>query len=234
MQCLRGISAIARNSRWKPEWWRCPTHVERSPELMKRGDRVGERGAHVDIDVQEEDLAHLAHLLTWTTMATWRSSPCRPMRRRSGALTRCSSRSGSVRVAIACRSPELLALVTSNTADVLGAEAQGTARGAERGRRPARAREGIVPASGRRAGARQAHGARRRGGGARAVSRRRATAGSRCAAARRWMRTDSRRLPRIRMSWPARRTRRLARRPSSSMRRQQTTYCSADTTLRQR
>ena len=121
LQCLEDLLACEEFA-VKPEWL-YPTHIERSPELMKRAISLAKRGAHVDIDVQEEDLAH------WLTFYVDHNGDLEKLTVSSDA-----SKKGPDTLFEQIRKcarghrlplPELLALVTSNTADVLALKRKG-------------------------------------------------------------------------------------------------------------
>lgn len=97
--------------------WLYPTHVERGPELMKAAIALVRRGAFVDIDVQEEDLAK------WLTFYVDHDGDLAKLTISSDA-----SKKGPHTLYKQIRNcarghrlplPQLLALVTRNTAEVL-------------------------------------------------------------------------------------------------------------------
>lgn len=108
-----------------------PTHMERSPALMRDGIRLTKLGAHIDIDVQAEDLAK------WLAFYTDHGGDLTKLTVSSDAskmgpdtffdqLRKCVR---GHRLPLA----KLLALVTSNTAEVLGLSDTGRLETGRRG-----------------------------------------------------------------------------------------------------
>lgn len=103
--------------------WLYPTHVERSPALMREAITLAKRGAHVDIDVQEGELAK------WVSFYVENGGDLRKLTVSSDA-----SKKGPDSLFAQLRNcarghrlplAKLLSLVTANTADVLGLERKG-------------------------------------------------------------------------------------------------------------
>jgi beta-aspartyl-dipeptidase (metallo-type) len=103
--------------------WLYPTHVERTAALMRDAISLTKQGCHVDIDVQEEDLAK------WVTFYVDNGGDLTKLTVSSDA-----SQKGpdtlfqQIRKCARGRRlplPDLLALVTRNTATVLGLEKKG-------------------------------------------------------------------------------------------------------------
>jgi len=103
--------------------WLYPTHVERSPQLMREAIALTKQGAHVDIDVQEEDLAK------WLSFYVDHDGDLTKLTVSSDA-----SKKGPDTLFEQVRNcargrrlplPDLLALVTRNTADVLALRHKG-------------------------------------------------------------------------------------------------------------
>src|SRR5688572_3099554 len=103
--------------------WLYPTHVERSAALMRDAISLTKQGCHVDIDVQEEDL------VKWVTFYVDNGGDLAKLTVSSDA-----SQKGpdtlfqQIRKCARGRRlplPDLLALVTRNTATVLGLEKKG-------------------------------------------------------------------------------------------------------------
>jgi beta-aspartyl-dipeptidase (metallo-type) len=103
--------------------WLYPTHVERSDALMRDAIALTKRGCHVDIDVQEEDLAR------WLTFYVEHGGDLAKLTVSSDA-----SKKGPSTLFEQLRNcarghrlplPELLGLVTCNTADVLALDQKG-------------------------------------------------------------------------------------------------------------
>ena len=121
MKCL--VELIDREEFEIDPCWLYPTHVERSEALMRDAIGLTKRGCHVDIDVQEEDLAR------WLAYYVDHGGDL-------GKLTVSSdaSKKGPQTLFEQIRNcarghrlplPQLLALVTRNTADVLKLDRNG-------------------------------------------------------------------------------------------------------------
>jgi beta-aspartyl-dipeptidase (metallo-type) len=121
MQCLEELIACDQYE-IKPEWL-YPTHIGRSTALMRKAIALAKAGAHVDIDVQEEDLAK------WVTFYVDHHGDLEKLTVSSDA-----SAKGPDTIFEQIRNcarghrlplPHLLALVTRNTAEVLKLEKKG-------------------------------------------------------------------------------------------------------------
>ena len=121
MQCLKDL--IECDQFEIDPCWLYPTHVERSEALMRDAIALTKKGCHVDIDVQEEDLAR------WLAFYVEHGGDLAKLTVSSDA-----SKKGPGTLFEQIRNcarghrlplPELLALVTSNTADVLALEQKG-------------------------------------------------------------------------------------------------------------
>jgi beta-aspartyl-dipeptidase (metallo-type) len=97
--------------------WLYPTHVERSETLMRAAITLTKRGCHVDIDVQEENLARwLAFYVDHGGDLTKLTVSSDASKKGPGTLfDQIRNCARGHRLSL----PELLALVTRNTADVL-------------------------------------------------------------------------------------------------------------------
>lgn len=103
--------------------WLYPTHIERSPALMREAITLAKRGSHVDIDVQEGDLSK------WIAFYIEHGGDLKKLTVSSDAskmgpdtlfeqIRNCAR---GHRLPLA----KLIALVTSNTAEILGLERKG-------------------------------------------------------------------------------------------------------------
>jgi beta-aspartyl-dipeptidase (metallo-type) len=109
----------------KPEWL-YPTHITRSPELMMAAIELAKTGAYVDIDVVDEDLSKWLRFytdhggdtgkLTVSSDAS-KTSPCNLLEQ----IRHCTTTGGF-------SLPELIKLVTKNTAEVLKLRTKGVIR----------------------------------------------------------------------------------------------------------
>lgn len=103
--------------------WLYPTHVERSEALMRDAIALTKRGCHVDIDVQEEDLArwlafYVDHGGDLTKLTVSSDASKKGPSTLFEEIRNCAR---GHRLPLA----ELLALVTRNTADVLALDQKG-------------------------------------------------------------------------------------------------------------
>jgi beta-aspartyl-dipeptidase (metallo-type) len=103
--------------------WLYPTHVERSEALMRDAITLTKRGCHVDVDVQEEDLAHwlafyVDHAGDLTRLTVSSDASKKGPQTLFEQIRNCAR---GRRLPL----PQLLALVTSNTADVLKLKQKG-------------------------------------------------------------------------------------------------------------
>src|SRR4051812_39899420 len=103
--------------------WLYPTHVERTEALMRDAIALTKMGCHVDIDVQEEDLAkwlafYVDHRGDLAKLTVSSDASKKGPRTLFEQIRNCAR---GHRLPL----PALLALVTSNTADVLALEQKG-------------------------------------------------------------------------------------------------------------
>jgi beta-aspartyl-dipeptidase (metallo-type) len=103
--------------------WLYPTHVERTEALMRDAIRLTKRGCHVDIDVQEEDLArwlafYIDHGGDLTKLTVSSDASKKGPQTLFDQIRNCAR---GHRLPL----PQLLALVTRNTAEVLKLQKKG-------------------------------------------------------------------------------------------------------------
>jgi beta-aspartyl-dipeptidase (metallo-type) len=103
--------------------WLYPTHLERSPALMREGITLAKRGAWVDIDVQEGDLAKWVafYMDNGGDLSKLTVSSDASKKGPDSLFTQLRNCVRGHRLPLA----KLLSLVTANTAEVLGLRHKG-------------------------------------------------------------------------------------------------------------